>query len=130
MHTFHTLPSGDGGASGVKDAVIDIEVRIIHSSVNAGLFVWIAPITYEKNGRRDANAAEIVRRKKGLVECLWIEYAVNGGYYRQSCGKNFRSGMREMGWVRGGSGLTAELGSQGATSKSGRRQARDCLIQS
>jgi hypothetical protein len=105
MHTFHTMPSGDGGASGVKDAVIDIEVRIIHSSVNAGLFVWIAPITYEKNGRRDANAAEIVRRKKGLVECLWIEYAVNGGYYRQSCGKNFGSGMREMGWVRGGSGL-------------------------
>jgi hypothetical protein len=89
MHTFHTLPSGDGGASGVKDAVIDIEVRIIHSSVNAGLFVWIAPITYEKNGRRDANAAEIVRRKKGLVECLSNKYALEGGNYRQSWRKEF-----------------------------------------
>lgn len=37
--------------------------------------------------RRDANAAEIVRRKGGLVERLYEDYALKEGNYRQTCGE-------------------------------------------
>ena len=50
------------------------------------------------SGRKVTNAAEIVRRKEGMVERIWNEYALRGGNYRQSWRKYLRSVFSGLRW--------------------------------
>jgi hypothetical protein len=67
MHTFHTCRAE---LAELKTRRSTSSFALFTLSINAGLFSRIAPITNKKNGRKDTNAAEIVRRKEGLVERL------------------------------------------------------------
>ncbi len=64
--------------------------------------------------RKDANAAENVYRKEGLVERLWNEYALNGGNYRQT---SQRSEVRVSGQKKNdlGEGGRIHFGCEGLT---------------
>jgi hypothetical protein len=92
------------------------------------LFSSLSRPALVKTQKRVFGSAVLRFRRQVLIERLWNEYALEGENYRQSCWKNFRSGMREMGCVRVGLGLTRKRGGRSWGREWGRWVAGDMSV--
>jgi hypothetical protein len=108
MHTFHTCR-----AELAEFAVLaELKTRrfvILNISILVSDLQACSRGLRRFSGRRDASAAEMVRRKEGLVDRYGMSMRSKGEIIGKVGGKNFRFRMREMGWARVKQGIDTEM---------------------